>query len=233
MDRGILVVFEGIDGSGKSTQREMLAGWLAEQGARCAMLAQPSDSLAGRMLRRATHAHRRLSPETELALFLRDRREQARSVIRPLLAQGVVVLLDRHYLSSVAYQGALGLDPEEILRRCIRFSPLADVTFLFDIEPNAALARIRKHRSADPFERLDYLVIVRRMYLEWVARIPNAVVVNAAAEGRVIAAQIRETVGRLVTTRGLGSGQNGLRCAGEDPIPGCVRPSGRSSLHPV
>jgi dTMP kinase len=203
MSQGLLVVFEGIDGSGKSTQRNMLAAWLGTQGIPCTPLAQPSGSLAGRMLRAAITAHRRLPPATELALFVRDRREQARSVITPLLRQGTVVLLDRHYLSSVAYQGALGLDPEEILRTCERFSPVADVTFLFDIDPTAALGRIRKTRTADPFERLEYLVRVRQLYIEWAPRVPHVMVIDATVDASAIQGRLREVVGGLVAARGL------------------------------
>lgn len=216
--RGVLVVFEGIDGSGKTTQRAMLASWLSGRDIRTATLAQPSESLAGRVLRRAIVAQHRLSPPTELALFIRDRREQARTVIRPLLRQGVVVLLDRHYLSSVAYQGALGLDPEEIFRKCVRFSPMADVTFLFDIDPEAALFRIQKHRVTDPFERRDYLDSVRRMYVQWGARVPNLVIVKAEASQQTIAAGIRDVVGRLVSERGLVS-----ECCDAHRAPGMSR----------
>ncbi|MCU0611655.1 MAG: dTMP kinase, partial [Candidatus Eisenbacteria bacterium] len=203
MGRGVLVVFEGIDGSGKSTQRDMLGRWLAQAGVRWATLAQPSSSLAGSLLRKAIAAKRRLPPETELALFVRDRREQARSVIRPLLREGIVVVLDRHYLSSVAYQGALGLDPAAILGRCVRFSPVADVTFLFDIDPSEALRRIAKSRHADPFERRDYLVRVREMYLAWAPRVPDLQILDASEDQEMIATSIRRVVARLLEERHL------------------------------
>jgi len=205
MGQGLLVVFEGIDGSGKSTQQDMLASWLDMQGIPCATLAQPSGSLAGRVLRAAIAAHRRLPSATELALFVRDRREQARSVIGPLLRRGTVVLLDRHYLSSVAYQGALGLDPLEILKTCERFSPVADATFLFDIDPTVALSRIRKTRTADPFERSEYLVSVRELYLAWAPRVPHVMVIDASTDASSIQGQLREVVGSLVASRGLAS----------------------------
>lgn len=217
MGQGVLVVFEGIDGSGKSTQRDMLATWLNMQGIACVSLAQPSGSLAGRVLRAAIQAQQRLSPVTELALFVRDRREQARFVITPLLRQGMVVLLDRHYLSSVAYQGALGLDPEEILRTCEKFSPVADVTFLFDIEPTVALTRIRTIRAADPFERTEYLIRVRELYLAWASRVPHVVVIDAAHDPQSIQLELREVVGRLLSARGLTSEDSRPRPVGDPP----------------
>jgi len=101
---GLLLAFEGIDGSGKSTQLDLLAQWLGDRGILYERLAQPSSSKAGRILRTLAERGERLPPNRELALFLRDRREQAKAIIRPLLSEGLVVLLDRYYLSSVAYK---------------------------------------------------------------------------------------------------------------------------------
>lgn len=202
MGNGLLVVFEGIDGSGKSTQRDHVAHWLRAREVPCLALAQPSDSMAGRVLRAAIRAHRRLRPELELALFVRDRREQAVSKIIPALRRGVVVLLDRHYLSSVAYQGALGLDPGRILSSCLHFSPVADLTLLFDLDPSVAVSRIRRTRDVDPFERLDYLTRVRALYLEWARRVPNTLIVDATEEEQALAARLCRIIGGLLGERG-------------------------------
>lgn len=196
--RGALIVFEGIDGSGKSTQRDLLASWLRERGIPVTMLAQPSDSKAGRILRTLAERGRRLSPPRELALFLRDRREQARLQILPKIQQGSVVLLDRHYLSSVVYQGAVGLDPSEILQACLRFSPVPDITFLVDLDPSEALQRITTSRTTDAFEHIEYLRTVRKLYLEWGSRLPDVHVLDGGEKAEVLAAQIRQVVAQLI-----------------------------------
>ncbi len=202
MSEGLLVVFEGIDGSGKSTQLERLRSWLASHDLLVRTFVQPGDSLAGRILRRAMREGKRLAPSTELALFMRDRRQQAPAIAR-LLREGFVVLLDRHYLSSVAYQGALGLDPGRILEECLRFCPVADLTFLFDLDPKVALARITRSRSADAFERLDYLARVRELYLVWATRLTGLLVVDAQDPPDTIAATIASVVREKLHARGV------------------------------
>ncbi len=199
--RGALIAFEGIDGSGKSTQRDLLASWLRERGIPVTMLVQPSDSKAGRILRTLAERGRRLSPSRELALFLRDRREQARLQILPEIHQGSVVLLDRHYLSSVAYQGAVGLDPSEILQACLRFSPVPDATFLVDLDPSEALRRITTSRIADAFEHIEYLRTVRKLYLEWGSRLADVHVLDGGEKAEVLAAQIRQVVAQLIHSK--------------------------------
>ena len=195
---GSLIAFEGIDGSGKSTQLRLLAEWLLTREIPVHCLSQPSQSLAGRILRSRAEQGRRLPAPVELALFMRDRREQARRHIIPLLSQQCVVLLDRHYLSSVAYQGAAGIDPDEILNACLSFCPIPGKTFLLDIDPMVAIQRINRQRSTDAFEHVEYLKEVRRLYLSYAERLKNIHTLNGERSSVELAAEVRALVADLV-----------------------------------
>jgi dTMP kinase len=151
---------EGIDGTGKSTQVKRLTTIFREQGYNVLPLREPTDSPWGRRLREATQAQRRLlSPLQELELFLLDRRYDVAAHIRPALATGALVLMDRYYFSTVAYQGALGLDPVAIRRQNEAFAPVPDLVIVLQLPPAQAVARIRAARGEtdNVFEREDYL----------------------------------------------------------------------------
>ena len=164
--RGILVALEGIDGTGKSTQARRLAALLSEQGYAVTLLREPTVSPWGRRIREATTAgYGVLAPSQELELFLQDRRYDVAAHIQPALAARQLVLMDRYYFSTIAYQGAWGIDPEHIRRLNEAFAPVPDLVLLLMIPPAQALERIRQARGQtdDVFEREDHLTKVDRM----------------------------------------------------------------------
>ncbi len=162
---GWLVVIEGIDGSGKSTLLRQFAEYCASHGIGCVTSGEPTRGQWGMKLRRSM-TEGRLSLEEELSLFLKDRAEHVETLIRPALARGDVVVLDRYYPSTAAYQGARGVDPESILQRNETFAPKPDLVLLLDFDPAAGLGRIRARGDApNTFEELDQLREVRRIFL--------------------------------------------------------------------
>ena len=162
---GFLLVLEGIDGSGKSTLARRLAAWLRERGRDVVTSREPTDGPHGTALRQSAKTGR-LSPEAELDLFLKDRAEHAATLIRPALARGEIVVLDRYYFSTAAYQGARGLDPAAIIAANEQFAPIPDLVLLLDIDPTSGHARIGQRGSAlDDFEGAAYLAEVRRIFL--------------------------------------------------------------------
>ncbi len=162
---GWLVVIEGIDGAGKSTVIRRLSEHCAARGLACIVSAEPTRGPWGMKLRQSM-AEGRLSLEEELALFLKDRAEHVEAVIRPALALGKVVILDRYYLSTAAYQGARGADPEWILAENEKFAPAPDIVLLLDFDPAGGLDRIRARGDApNTFEQFDALREVRRIFL--------------------------------------------------------------------
>ncbi|MBU4231991.1 MAG: dTMP kinase, partial [Proteobacteria bacterium] len=113
---GVLLALEGVDGCGKSTQAGLLATALRERGLEVVLTCEPTDGPLGQQIREYFQGPTRyLSAKEELNLFMADRREHVEKVINPALAEGKIVITDRYYYSSVAYQGALGLDPDRIL----------------------------------------------------------------------------------------------------------------------
>ena len=141
--RGVLLALEGIDGCGKSTQAELLASALRERGLEGVLTCEPTDSPLGRQIREYFQgADRYLSPKEELNLFMADRREHVAEIIDPALAEGKIVISDRYYYSSVAYQGALGLDPDRILAQNEVMAVRPDMAVILTLPVAQALARI-------------------------------------------------------------------------------------------
>jgi len=167
MGRGVLIVLEGIDGSGKTTQANLLAAALKGRGYGVLLTREPSDGPRGQEVRRYLQGvSRRLSPEEELNLFLADRREHVQTTVRPALDRGVVVISDRSYYSSVAYQGALGLDPERIRSLNEEVAVKPDLVLLLRLSPAEALARRRQGPGSarQVTETKDYLEKVAAIY---------------------------------------------------------------------
>jgi dTMP kinase len=188
---GVLLDLEGVDGSGKTTQARLLAEALKGRGLAVVLTREPSTGPAGQQSRRyLAGPTRHLSPAGELALFVADRREHVAQVINPALAAGQVVITDRYYYSSVAYQGALGLDPARILAANEAFAPRPHLVFIFTLPPALALARLaqspgrRRQVSEDP----DYLEQVAAIYASLSG--PHIHRVDAALSPEAIHAQL-------------------------------------------
>jgi dTMP kinase len=166
--RGLLIVLEGIDGTGKTTMSKRLTAWLNENGRPAVLLKEPTDGPFGRKIRAlAREGRHTVSPEEELELFIMDRIGNCRDNIRPALEKGRCVVLDRYYLSSAAYQGALGLDPETILKRNEEIAVIPDLVLLMDMPVKSGLERISTVRKSahDHFEGEEYLEKVRAIFL--------------------------------------------------------------------
>ncbi|MEM7409898.1 MAG: dTMP kinase [Myxococcota bacterium] len=181
MNRGRLIAFEGVDGTGKSTQRERVANALRERDIDVVETREPTDGPIGRRIRRMAQSGETVAPDEELQWFFDDRREHVREVIAPALAAGHWVLTDRYYLSTVAYQGARGLDWEEILARSEREFPVPDVALLFALDVEVGLERTRwRAGPAEPaFEEAGFLTRAAAIF----AALPCAYVHRVDARG--------------------------------------------------
>ena len=191
MSRGLLVVLEGLDGTGKSTQLPRLAKRLAASGREVVETREPYDCPPGREIRALAQRHVPVAAEEELALFVAQRRLHVREVVTPALARGALVLSDRYFLSTVAYQGARGLDPQQLLAASEAEFPLPALALLLVLPPEQGLARVAARGAAEPaFEHADFLARVAaifaaldRPYLERVdaSGSPDAVEARLAA----------------------------------------------------
>ncbi len=175
---GKLIVFEGIDGSGKSTQSRLLAQWLGEHGITCVESFEPTRGTWGMKVRQAAAQGERLPLEEEIECLLQDRREHVRNLIEPTLQRGEWVILDRYYLSMMAYQGATGYNVEQIREMNESFSPLPDIAFWLDIPIETALNRMEQRGNLrDAFEDDSFLTACHSVYssldMPWWRRIPS------------------------------------------------------------
>jgi dTMP kinase len=196
--RGFLLALEGVDGSGKSTQAKLLAVSLLQQGRDVVLTREPTDGPVGQKLRRYLQSPgRNLTPREEVDLFLADRREHVDKLIKPALAAGRIVITDRYYYSTVAYQGALGLDPVEILAANEAFAPRPDLVFLLLIPVSQALARLQRPRQVS--ELAPYLEKVAAIYESLVG--PHIQRVEAATNPQALHSTLLEltlkALGRL------------------------------------
>jgi dTMP kinase len=178
LPHGVLLAFEGIDGSGKSTQARMFADWAEARGLDVVRTREPTNGPWGRKIREARFTAR-LSPEDELAAFLADRQQHVTELINPALARGALVIIDRYYYSTVAYQGARGLDPAALLAKNRAFAPKPHLVVLVDVDPKQSLERIHtRGEGQDLFENLEALTKVRALFLSisepHIARIDGA-----------------------------------------------------------
>ncbi len=163
--RGRLVVFEGPDGAGKSTLLRATAEALAARGIETVCSREPTYGQYGSALRAAAQTER-LPADEELRLLLLDRREHVDTLINPALARGAWVLLDRYYFSTVAYQGAAGLDLAYLQVVNEAFAPVPDLLVLLDLPLDESLRRIRaRGLHSDAFEAPATLERVREIFL--------------------------------------------------------------------
>ncbi len=158
----LFIVFEGIDGAGKSVQTSMLADQLRADEIPFIITAEPSEGPTGRLIK---SLRARVDPVEETRLFTEDRRHHVQNVILPALNEGKTVICDRYVYSSVAYQGARGVDPDRILAENCEFVK-PDLIFLLEITVEKALSRIRLGRSHgfSVFEARSNLELVTSIY---------------------------------------------------------------------
>lgn len=182
--KGIFITFEGIDGCGKSTQCEMLKDYLKDSGKDFIFVREPGGTVIGERIREILldKKNSQMTPRAELLLFEAARAQITEEVIKPALEEGKIVLCDRFFDSSSAYQGmarGMGMDFVASLNMAATGGLKPDITFFFDISAEEALLRRGKRGEAsDRIELagLKFQEDVRKGYLELAAK----------SEGRVV-----------------------------------------------
>ncbi len=160
----MLINLEGIDGCGKSTQCKLLMEKFQKENENVVILKEPTDGKYGQKLWEMLKGQREATTEEILDLFVKDRREHVDEKIKPALDDGKIVLMDRYYYSTIAYQAAAGIDVERI-RKDNEFAPKPDIVLIFDLPVDLAMERVRGHSVADAFEKEEHLEKVRKAYL--------------------------------------------------------------------
>ena len=191
----MFVTFEGADGSGKSTQAELLREALAAEGAEVVLTREPGGTELGERIRELLLAGPQMGAWAEVALFAASRAQHVEEVIRPALARGAVVVCDRYVDSSLAYQGiARGLGVDEVLELNLRVTGglLPDATVVLLLDPEVARAR---WTEADRLEQEGEALQERvdAAYRELAGRFRDRyVTVDAARPADEIAKEVRE-----------------------------------------
>lgn len=179
MNRGMLIAFEGIDGTGKSTHLPLLAQFLRDKKCEVVETREPTEGPYGQQIRALYRNRAQATLDQELELFLQDRRQHVRECIEPALQAGKIVLTDRYYFSTAAYQGAAGGDPAKIFA-LNSFAPEPDLVVLLTQTPEQSIARIRGRRGDIPndFEQLSQLEKVAQLFDSFahpfIVRIPTS-----------------------------------------------------------
>lgn len=203
MKTGRFIVFEGIDGAGKTTHIALLADWLRAQGRQVAVTAEPTDSETGRMLRRALSGAVPSSPCELAVLFVLDRirhNTDPASGIGALLAGGTDVICDRYYYSTLAYQGS-ETAPDWVARMNLDCPAIRhpDLCIFLDLTPEESLARIEARGEAkEIYETRERLAAVRSKFFEVFDRLSasdRVAIVSSAGDIDATQAKIRQALG--------------------------------------
>lgn len=198
---GLFIVFEGIDGAGKSTHLQKLLEYLRDAGIEALAVKEPGDTPLGERLREVLlSAESRLEPLTELMLYEASRCQLVHEVIQPALARGQTVISERFALSSLAYQGygrGLSLDLISRLNREATGGLEPDLAFWIDLPPEVGLARLRG--TPDRIERagLAFYRRVRAGYEALAQSNPKIVRLNGEDDVAVLAQQVTMHVDAL------------------------------------
>ncbi|WP_287582576.1 dTMP kinase [Candidatus Borrarchaeum sp.] len=164
--RGFLIAFEGIDGSGTSTHSRLLYEFLVEQGFSVILTREPTKGAVGRLIKEALQDKFEIKqPEMFALLFAADRIQHVKEVIEPALKQGQIVITTRYIESSLAYQSAQELTREWI-KAINKGIVWPDITFILDISPKDAMARLNRREKLESFENREFLSKVRDNFLE-------------------------------------------------------------------
>lgn len=202
MKKGKFIVFEGIDGSGKTTQVDMLAKRLMKEGYKVLITAEPTGLESGKALRRALSGQEKKTECEMAAMFVLDRIAH-NSEINARLAEGYVVLCDRYYYSSLAYQGkntdyawvrSMNIDCPEIR--------VPDACIYLDLTPEQSLKRITRDRtSVEIYENLENLTEVRSTFFSIIEDLrgkgENIFVIDANCEREELSEKIYHTVNAI------------------------------------
>ena len=201
--KGYLITFEGIDGSGKSTQARLFQKYLRSLGRSSILLREPGGTDIGEKIRTllADKNHSDMSPFAELFLFLAARAQITSTVIEPALEQGDDVIMDRFLDSTTAYQGYarnLGIEETAYLNLLATGGLFPDITFVIDCDPLTALSRVGVEPDRLESEGIEFMKKVREGFIKLCVTDPDRLkLIDGSGEIDVVRADIEDRVKHL------------------------------------
>lgn len=198
---GKFIVFEGMDGSGKTTQLALIAEWLKGKTARPIVCTrEPGNTTLGRKIRELV-LNNEMDGLTELLLFNADRRQHVTEVIMPALQSGAIVLCDRFTMSTRVYQGyGKGVDPNMIIcanmvgRGGVKTGCVPDLTLVLDVKIDTAVKRVKTRGNRDKFEDNVFLEKVHAGYSKETEKFDDCFVINAEQPLEKVTADIQKVL---------------------------------------
>ena len=198
----MLITFEGIEGSGKSTQANLLKDFLSEKGYKVTLTREPGWGQLGNLIRTIILEERDLvlAPMAELFLFCADRAQHVKDFIEPRLKDGEIVICDRFYDSTIVYQGYGRELDMTLVNKAAKASALdttPDLTFLLNLPVREGLARLKERGSITKMdeEPLEFHEMIRQGYMLVARREPERIKnINADRDIPIIEAEIRSLV---------------------------------------
>ena len=204
---GLFVVYEGIDGTGKSSLISMAKDVLETQGYTLTILKEPTNETEAGKKIRESYVTGRVPFEEELQWFIDDREWNVTNNIKPALEAKHIVLVDRYFFSTACYQGVRNNnDWSSILKMNREKFPEPDLTIVIDVEPEVALERITKERvKENTFEAIENLRNVRNLFLEVVNNDPigNYLLIDGSETLEEISDEILLNMYMLIENRNL------------------------------
>ncbi|XOB40488.1 MAG: dTMP kinase [Candidatus Nealsonbacteria bacterium] len=194
---GKFIVFEGLDGSGQSTQSGLLKDFLLKKGYNILLAKEPTlDSEAGRKIRKVLRKELKIPPQELQELFVQDRKEHLEKTIIPALKQGKTVISDRYFLSSLAYGTSEGLDLEWLIEINSQFL-FPDIIFLLKVNPETCIKRAKKRNiKITLFEEKEKLAMVWQTYEILPARFENIYVIDGEKSIEKVFEQIKNILNK-------------------------------------
>ena len=206
MKKGLFIVVDGIDGSGKSEIVKMLHNYLFSKSKKYRILTtrEPTNGKYGKQIRLMLRKEK--NPESSskklIGLFLKDRKEHLKNTIEPVLKKSNkhelnIVLCDRYYYSTIAFQSAQGLDIKSIISKNKRFRK-PGIAFILDVKPSVALKRI-EHRQKEKFEQLEFMKRIRANFLKLPKLLnENIKIIDASKPLKNVFENVRKEVDKII-----------------------------------
>ena len=184
----MFIVLEGIDGCGKTTHAKLLTDWLKTRKHDVVLTAEPTNSKIGLFIREVLKGVETVDPMTLTLLFTADRYQHLKDFVEPNLKAKKIIICERYYHSTIAYQNSQGVDWNWIFE-LNKFARKPDLTILMDIDPKKSIGR---KKAKEIFENKEFLEQVRDRYL----KMPDLVKVNTDREIAEVQRDIQDIVGK-------------------------------------